>query len=73
MKFLLFVVSCLIISGQAFSMDTLTLEKEIYNKINNYRKAKGLTKLSYLSENVESCRAHSRRMGDQGQLFHVSK
>jgi len=73
MKFILFVVSSMIFRGIVFSMDTLTLEKEIYNKINSYRKAQGLTKLTYLSENVQSCRQHSKRMGDKWQLFHVSK
>jgi len=60
------------LSFYSFSIDTLKVEKEIYNQINSYRTKIGKSKLTYSTQNVQSCRKHSLFMGTNWKLVHVS-
>lgn len=70
MKTLLFLFS-LLFYFQLFCQDTSNVEKEIFNKINNYRVNLGKTKLTYNSTMVRGCRNHSKFMGTNNSLVHV--
>ena len=70
MKTLLFLFS-LLFYFQLFCQDTSSVEKEIFNKINNYRVNLGKTKLTYNSTMVRGCRNHSKFMGTNNSLVHV--
>lgn len=70
MKTLLFLFS-LLFYFQLFCQDTSIVEKEIFNKINNYRVNLGKTKLTYNSTMVRGCRNHSKFMGTNNSLVHV--
>jgi uncharacterized protein YkwD len=65
-------LATLFLSFYSFSIDTLKVEKEIYNKINSYRAKIGKSKLAYAPQNVQSCRKHSLYMGVNWDLIHVS-
>jgi uncharacterized protein YkwD len=64
-------LATLFLSFYSFSIDTLQVEKEIYNKINSYRAKIGKSKLAYAPQNVRSCRKHSISMGTSVKLQHV--
>ncbi|MFM7299835.1 MAG: CAP domain-containing protein, partial [Crocinitomicaceae bacterium] len=53
------------------SQDNSNLEKEIFNKINNYRVKIGKSKFIYNDSLVKSCRSHSNSMGINYKLEHV--
>jgi uncharacterized protein YkwD len=55
----------------SFSIDTLKVEEEIFNKINSYRVENGKSKLKYSSQMVQACRNHSIYMSINGKLEHV--
>jgi uncharacterized protein YkwD len=65
-------LATIFLSFYSFSIDTLKVEKEIYNKINSYRAKIGKSKLTYAPQNVQSCRKHSLYMGVNWDLIHVS-
>jgi uncharacterized protein YkwD len=70
MKTLLILFS-LLSYFQLFCQDTSNVEKEIFNKINNYRVNLGKGKLTYNTTMVKSCRSHSKFMGTNNNLVHV--
>jgi uncharacterized protein YkwD len=71
MKSCLFFAATLL-SLYSYSIDTLKVEKEIFNRINTYRVKLGKTKLTYTSPMVESCRNHSLYMATNEKLEHVT-
>jgi uncharacterized protein YkwD len=68
---ILFCLLSMICFFCSFAHDTTSVEKEIFNKINNYRIELGKSKLTYDVSKVESCRSHSRLMGINNNLEHV--
>jgi uncharacterized protein YkwD len=59
-------------SFYSFSIDTLKVEKAIFNEINSYRVKIGKSSLKYATQSVQSCRKHSLVMGKSGKLQHVA-
>ena len=68
---MLFSLLSIMCCFNSFAHDTTAVEKEIFNKINNYRSTIGKSKLTYVTSKVESCRSHSRHMGINNNLEHV--
>ncbi|MFM7662314.1 MAG: hypothetical protein ACKO6A_06590, partial [Bacteroidota bacterium] len=65
------IVLCMLIPTHLLSQDNSNLEKEIFNKINNYRVKIGKSKFIYNDSLVKSCRSHSNSMGINYKLEHV--
>lgn len=65
------IVLCLLIPTSLVSQYNSNLEKEIFNKINNYRVKIGKSKFIYNDSLVKSCRSHSNAMGINDKLEHV--
>ncbi|MFM7474008.1 MAG: CAP domain-containing protein [Crocinitomicaceae bacterium] len=61
----------MLIPTHLLSQDNSNLEKEIFNKINNYRVKIGKSKFIYNDSMVKSCRSHSNSMGINYKLEHV--
>jgi uncharacterized protein YkwD len=70
MKFIL-ITLYLICCSYLFSQNKTAIETEIFNEINSYREEIGKSKFIYVSNMVESCRAHSKYMGTNNLLEHV--
>jgi uncharacterized protein YkwD len=70
MKYLVLLFSVLA-NFVIFSQDTTNIEKEIFNKINNYRVKIGKPKFTYTNKMVSSCRSHSSYMNTNWTLVHV--
>jgi uncharacterized protein YkwD len=70
MKYLVLLFSVLV-NFVIFSQDTANIEKEIFNKINNYRVKIGKSKFTYTNTMVSSCRSHSSYMNSIWTLVHV--
>jgi uncharacterized protein YkwD len=65
------IVLCFLIPINIISQDNSNLEKEIFNKINNYRVKIGKSKFTFNDSLVKSCRSHSNSMGINYKLEHV--
>lgn len=65
------IVLCFLIPFNIISQDNSNIEKEIFNKINNYRVKIGKSKFTFNDSLVKSCRSHSNSMGINYKLEHV--